>query len=170
MHADLLAQAKSLARSDKKRPKQVNLRRAISAAYYAFFHYLTDEACRAFLGTRSEVRSYRDALARAFDHAAMRRACESFAGGTLPKNILKAVPTIKVVPPELRLVAAAFVFAQQKRHWAEYDRSERFKRSDVEGIIRQVESAIVVFDGLQDRQLRKFFLVSLLVWENLRRP
>lgn len=170
MHADLLAQARALARADKNRPKQVNLRRAISAAYYAFFHYLTDEACRSLLGARSDIRSYRDALARAFDHSMMRRACDSFAGGTLPKNVIKTVPGLTVVPPDLRTVAAVFADAQQKRHWAEYDRSERFKRSDVEGIVSEVESAIARFEGFPDRQLRKFFLVCLLVWENLRRP
>lgn len=121
------------------------------------------------LGAGNQFRGYRDSLARAFEHSIMRRACESFAGGTLPKGLLKAVPAF-VVPPDLRMVAAAFVRAQQKRHWAEYDRSERFSRSDVEVLIGQIESAILQFDRLPDRQLRKFFLVCLLVWENLRRP
>lgn len=170
MHEDLLSQAKMLARADKGRPKQVNLRRAVSAAYYAYFHYLTDEACRSLLGTRADVRSYRHAIARAFDHSQMRRACESFAGGTLPKNLLKTVPALTSVPPDLRIAAAMFVRAPQKRHWAEYAPSERFKRSDVESFIDQVEWAILLLDGLPDRQLRKFFLVCLLVWENLRRP
>ena len=80
------------------------------------------------------------------------------------------VPALTVVPPDLQAVAAAFVAAQHRRHWAEYDRSERFKRSDVESFIDQVESAIQLFDRLSDRRLRKFFLVCLLVWENLRRP
>jgi uncharacterized protein (UPF0332 family) len=38
LHDDLLAQAEHLARVDKKKPKQANLRRAVSAAYYALFH------------------------------------------------------------------------------------------------------------------------------------
>ena len=169
MHADLLAQAKALARADKGRPKQVNLRRAISAAYYGFFHYLVDEACRALLGARNEHSGYRDALARAFDHATMRKACASFAGGTLPKSVLKTIPSLSVVPADLRLIAAEFVDSQEKRHWADYARGEKFKRSDADTIIGQVESAILRFDALPDRQVRKFFLVCLLAWENMRR-
>jgi hypothetical protein len=41
LHADLLEQAGNLARLDPTRPKQVNLRRAVSSAYYALFHLLT---------------------------------------------------------------------------------------------------------------------------------
>jgi hypothetical protein len=36
-HEDLLAQAVILAKIDLKKPKQANLRRAISSAYYAVF-------------------------------------------------------------------------------------------------------------------------------------
>ncbi|GAB4215496.1 MAG: hypothetical protein OHK0013_41130 [Sandaracinaceae bacterium] len=44
LHDDLLAQAARLARTDKNRPKQANLRRAASAAYYALFHLLITRA------------------------------------------------------------------------------------------------------------------------------
>ena len=39
MHEDLFQQAAELATIDAKKPKQANLRRAVSAAYYAVFHY-----------------------------------------------------------------------------------------------------------------------------------
>ena len=45
VHQDLFLQAVTLAKIDAKKPKQVNLRRAISAAYYAVFHSLVYEAC-----------------------------------------------------------------------------------------------------------------------------
>ena len=38
---DLLEQAVHLATLDARRPKQANLRRAVSTAYYALFHLLT---------------------------------------------------------------------------------------------------------------------------------
>ena len=44
LHADLLEQAEQLAQLDPRRPKQANLRRAVSSAYYALFHLLTWEA------------------------------------------------------------------------------------------------------------------------------
>ncbi len=46
LHDDLLEQAKHLANREPRRPKQASLRRAISAAYYALFHLLVDEATK----------------------------------------------------------------------------------------------------------------------------
>ena len=43
MHEDLFSQAETLAKLDAKKPKQANLRRAVSSAYYAVFHYLVHE-------------------------------------------------------------------------------------------------------------------------------
>ena len=50
MHEDCWMQAVSLAKMDVKKPKQANLRRAISSAYYAVFHLLIDEAAGPRLG------------------------------------------------------------------------------------------------------------------------
>lgn len=55
MHEDLFAQAEMLARVDTRKPKQVNLRRAVSAAYYGVFHYLVDEACRCVFGRNLSI-------------------------------------------------------------------------------------------------------------------
>ncbi len=43
-HVDLLQQAKRLAHLEPKKPKQASLRRAVSTAYYSFFHFLITEA------------------------------------------------------------------------------------------------------------------------------
>jgi hypothetical protein len=40
MHKDLLDQAVSLATLDARKPKQANVRRAISSTYYDLFHLL----------------------------------------------------------------------------------------------------------------------------------
>lgn len=45
LYEDLFSQSEQLARLDPKKPKQANLRRAVSAAYYATFHFLVHEAC-----------------------------------------------------------------------------------------------------------------------------
>ena len=52
MHEDLFSQAEKLAKLDVKKPKQANLRRAVSSAYYAVFHYLVHEACSVQIGTQ----------------------------------------------------------------------------------------------------------------------
>jgi hypothetical protein len=92
VHEHLLEQAVTLARLDARRPKQANLRRAISTAYYALFHLLVDEACRSQIGSLHEQAPFRHVLGRAFVHGVMNEACKSFAGGTLKKGVSKGLP------------------------------------------------------------------------------
>lgn len=46
LHNELLRQARHLATKEPRRPLQASLRRAVSAAYYALFHLLVDDAVR----------------------------------------------------------------------------------------------------------------------------
>lgn len=167
MHKDLLAQATILAAMDPRRPKQTNLRRAISSGYYALYHYLVDEACRELLGTHRDKRRYRDVLARGFDHGCMRDACSSFGGGTLPKHMMKTLSPSFAISPDLQDVAATFIHAQERRHLADYDRSARFARSDVEAFVHEVQFAVTRFEAIADTNLRQFFLACLLTWRTL---
>ncbi|HET6386018.1 MAG TPA: hypothetical protein VFJ58_21715 [Armatimonadota bacterium] len=92
MHDELLEQARRLANMDRRRPKQANLRRAVSAAYYALFHFLVDQSCRAMIGTQHPKAPYRQVLGRAFNHATMKKACKSFSGGALRAGVSKGLP------------------------------------------------------------------------------
>ena len=80
---DLLDQADHLAALDAKRPKQANLRRAVSSAYYALFHLLVEEAA-ATLVTDRDLRLL---VSRAFDHSEMKKAAAPFGQANLPKNV-----------------------------------------------------------------------------------
>ena len=65
----LLSQALHLARRDRFRPEQVNLRRAVSSAYYALFHALVGAACARLAGSGRHSRAMRLVLAHTFTHA-----------------------------------------------------------------------------------------------------
>ncbi len=70
-HRELLEQARHLANRRPRQPRQGDLRRAVSAAYYSLFHFLIDEACRYLLGSSPDDHTLRTILARAFLHAEM---------------------------------------------------------------------------------------------------
>ena len=171
MFSDLLDQAVVLATIDLRRPKQANLRRAVSTTYYSLFHFLVDRSCRAILGGSHKQRGFRDILARAFVHANMLKACSSFDGGQLPKQVEKTIPLQGnpqyVILKPIQNIASAFCELQQKRHLADYDLSERFERSEVLTLIDQVRSLISAFDQLPLTDDRQFFLVSLLAWKEM---
>ena len=68
-HDDLLQQALLLVHKESRNPKQASLRRAVSASYYALFHFLISEAVANW--NRANLRA---ALGRAFDHGNMKAA------------------------------------------------------------------------------------------------
>ena len=167
MHRDLLIQALELARRDPGKPRQVNLRRAVSSAYYALFHALIDQACRLMIGARHSEAPFRHVLGRAFAHGTMKQACTAFAGGTLKASVAKGLPATFSVPRAIRILAQVFIDMQDQRHLADYDRTERFYRSDVLALIDQAETALDTFAALSLSIEKKFFLVCLLAWNTL---
>jgi uncharacterized protein (UPF0332 family) len=166
-HDDLLRQAERLAKLDAKRPRQANLRRAVSSAYYALFHFLVDESCRIMMGTQHEQASYRHVLARAFTHATMKQACKSFAGGTLKAGAVHGLPKTFLIASATKQLAEAFVDLQEKRHTADYDLTTRFKRSDVLFRIELAQDVIKDFKALSSSNERRFFLACLWAWSAL---
>jgi uncharacterized protein (UPF0332 family) len=167
VYKDLLEQAARLAKLDAKKPKQANLRRAISSAYYALFHLLVDEACRVQIGAQHSQAPFRQVLGRAFAHSVMKEACKSFGGGTLKKGVAKGLPAGFAIPPEIRELAETFVDLQDWRHVADYDLTERFKRSDVLSLVNEVERRIQAFTQLASSNEKRFFLACLWAWKEL---
>ncbi len=173
MYQDLLDQARSLAKVDiRGKPKQANLRRAVSAAYYALFHFLVGEVCRGVVGTQHQARGYRHSLARAFGHTTMKDACRSFAAGQLPQSVVGPLPKSSagsyVVLKPIQKISATFSYLQEERHLADYDLAKQFKRSDVLALIEQTAAHIEEFSSLSPSHDRQFFLLCLLTWKELR--
>jgi uncharacterized protein (UPF0332 family) len=167
VYEDLLDQAVRLAKIDLNKPKQANLRRAISSTYYAVFHLLIDEACRAQIGASHSQAAFRQVLGRAFVHGIMKDACRSFGGGTLKRSVEKGLPIGFTIPGEIRKLAGIFVDLQEKRHLADYDLTERFKRSEVLAMIAEVRNDIENFRNLAPSNEKLFFLACLWAWKYL---
>lgn len=167
MHDDLIRQAHRLARLDPQKPKQANLRRAISAAYYALFHFLADQYSRQLIGTGHARLAFRQVLARGMEHGEMNDACKSFSGGTLKQKVAKGLPLNYQIAREVQQIAQTFVEMQQKRHLADYDLSETFLRPAVISDISQVERSINSYQKLSDAIQKRFFLGCLASWKRL---
>ena len=146
---DLIAQANRLARATKQRPRQVDLNRAVSNAYYALFHALARLCADCVVGAgkdRSEkawVQTY-----RALAHGHAKNAC--------------AQARNKNFPPEILRFASAFVEQQQLRHDADYDPSKTFKRTEVLSIALRAERAILDMRTVARPDLRAFVALVLL--------
>ena len=160
LHQDLLAQANQLASHEPKRPKQASLRRAVSAAYYALFHFLIEEASRFLVsGGGGDRRRLREAIARSFTHQQMQKTSQAFA--TKAGNPWKDL--FLPVPPDLVTIAQTFVDMQQARHEADYDISKTLVRSDVLTLIARTTHAIGLWPVISTTEASRAYLIGLLV-------
>jgi hypothetical protein len=134
-HDDLLQQAIDLADKNPESPTQADLRRPVSAAYYALFHLLISETVAHWSLTSS-----RDALGRMFEHSVMRKVSGRISGSRFfpfAGEELTAVQNLKVV-------AQAFVQLQDKRHIADYDNSTVWSPTEA---LREVTTAAEAFSS-----------------------
>src|SRR6266702_4597188 len=125
------------------------------------------EACCVQIGTQHSQAAYRHVLGRAFNHSVMKQACTSFRGGTLKDAVLKGLPPGYAIDNAIQRLALAFTELQEKRHLADYDRTERFKRGDVLTLIEQAKNHVAKFSELPASDGKKFFLACLWAWKEL---
>ncbi|MBC8143585.1 MAG: hypothetical protein H7Y38_19310 [Armatimonadetes bacterium] len=160
---DLLEQARHLALRDPRRPKQANLRRAISTAYYALFHLLVEAASANVVLGSGSIGNLRPLVGRAYVHGEMREACAAFASSRpMPIRV-----SGYITPPfsaDLTLVALSFVRLQQLRHVADYDTGTQQTRREA---LAGVETARLAFDAwgrVEKTGEARTLLPSLLLW------
>jgi ATP phosphoribosyltransferase regulatory subunit HisZ len=113
-------------------PRQADLRRAISAAYYSVFHAVATEAADSFAG-KTQRQSPRYALVyRSIEHRSLRGICEDVIKATLPARYVRHEPSGGFGPDIIEL-ATAVIDLQEKRHAADYD--PLFRASTAEAIV-----------------------------------
>jgi hypothetical protein len=152
------------------------IRRSISTAYYAVFHFLIEEATASVMGTASPI-ARRQALSRSFTHAGMKTAMGKMAGKTVDASVQTlfqaagASSDVIVVPRFAREMAKIFIDAQTKREAADYHLADKFNaddarvlRSRVGGAIKQWQEA----DTPSDRDFKHCMCVLLLMKGQLR--
>jgi len=169
---DLLALAKKMVNYQKSDLSDVRVRRAISTAYYAIFHLLTESGA-AKLANHPGTRLL---AGRAFNHGDMQKTAKAFKSGAggLP-DVLK-IPfggAVPLVPTELVRVASAFVELQDARHVADYDPSRTYTRAVARAMVAKVGRAFTdwkTFTGdPTNADLCDLFLASLLIGERWKR-
>lgn len=148
---DLLSTAKKLVDSGKKKPKQADLRRAVSTTYYALFHTLARCCADLLVGSSKSKRSNEawHQVYRALEHGLAKSACNK-------KGIMEKFPAA------IQDFAIRFIEMQEKRHKADYDPTEKFFKSEVEVDIKFTESVIKKFNAVHIKDRRAFAVFALL--------
>jgi hypothetical protein len=194
---DLLAQARLLIGLNPGAEKQADLRRAVSSAYYAFFHFFIQEATEQFVGTTPATATARLVLSRAFKHGTMSQACRCFsseqerkrkpvpAAGAAPgggppisptsaplapaerQAEIPAVGPVKI-PGGLQVIADAFLHLLEARSRADYDLSAPFSKLEATELVTEAERAIASWIALfRGKEMGQLFLTVLLTYDDL---
>jgi uncharacterized protein (UPF0332 family) len=142
-------------------PRQVDIRRAISAAYYGVFHFTLAKAADQVVGATKRNTSPYGLVYRSVDHGALRTLCEEIKKSTLRPKYLRHAPS-NGFGQNIRAFAAALLELQEKRHAADYDPLIRVKRSDAILAVRMARAALRRFDRANSRRRRAF--LSLLLF------
>jgi hypothetical protein len=156
----LFEQASKLISPQAGRPRQVDVRRAISAAYYALFHATISGAADQFIGVTNRDRSRYGLAYRSVSHTWLRDLCKEAQKPTL-SNKFKPYAPPSGFGPNITAFAAAVVELQEKRHSADYDVMIRMNRSDAAFAIATAQAALERFSRAS-RPRRLAFLSLLL--------
>ena len=152
MHLELLGTARKLiAATSDAGPSSTDLKRAVSTAYYALFHFVSQSSADDLTagGSRTLSRAASQ-IYRSLDHRDIAGACE------------KARLVSTGFPKEISDFAQTFLKLRKSRHAADYDPTSQFHFRQVEKKIDDAERAINAF-AASDRDDRRAFAILVAV-------
>jgi uncharacterized protein (UPF0332 family) len=160
---ELLEQARFLASLDPHSSKQANLRRAVSAAYYAVFHLFSAEVA-AQVSPLGPI-GLRERTQRALDHKSMYKVAHAFSlSGARPSNLPSDINVPEQLSPELVSISKGFKRLQEERHAADYDVTQIFGRRKVLELVEIAESIFQDWNKERTSKNAPVFLASLMFW------
>jgi hypothetical protein len=152
----------SLALEEDLGPANIRLRRAISAAYYAIFHQINQDAVALIAPNVSAKNSHR--IQRWFDHVMMKQICNRFRAPTLDQPLRDLIGD--VASADMRVVARSFVELQEARHAADYDLGYAVSFDTTIHLLGLADNAMNAWARIKDSEEANVFILSLLLWKN----
>lgn len=134
---------------------EANLRRSISANYYALFHLLVRDAVELW-----GEPAHHDRLSRNFDHKQMKLASEAVT--KLFRAKLAKKQTIDLATDQLRVVAFYFSALQQERHEADYNTSTLIQLVIVRSADFMADISFTNWMKVRRESIARDYLYSLL--------
>ncbi len=154
---ELLALAKELVDRNPGAAVGGDLRRAISTAYYALFHFLVHEATTRIVA----VAGLRPRVARSFDHGIMKKVCQDYVN--LVANAAgHLVLGGQIVPLGIQNIAKEFIELQEARHRADYNTAAGIAQAQAQSHVKRAELAFLDWVAVKADPAADAFLAELL--------
>lgn len=125
-------------------PRQVDLRRAISAAYYGLFHFCLGAAADEFIGVGQRATSRYALVYRSIDHRTLKDICAEAKKRAPPAKYAPYIPA-GGFDPNIQAFSTAAIELQEKRHMADYDPLTKFRTSDAKLAVGTAEAPFADF-------------------------
>ena len=148
--ADFIATSKDLVSTTRGRPRETNLRRAVSTTYYALFHTIAVCCANTLVGGPKAKRSDEawTRVYRSLKHGYAKTRCANLPAG--------------MFPDEIEEFASRFVDMQFKRHEADYNPGAQFNKGEVIQDIADAEYQIEQFSKVPI-EVRRAFAAEVLM-------
>jgi hypothetical protein len=143
-------------------PKQADLRRAISTAYYALFHAIATATADDFAGKTNQQTARYGLVYRSVGHRALRDLSDDVQKQNLPARYSALEPP-GGFGTDMIAVATALSDLQEKRHSADYDPLFRVRASDATLAIVTARTALRRFRSANAQKPKAF--ISLIVFK-----
>jgi hypothetical protein len=141
------------------RPNEVDVRRAVSAAYYGLFHAVLTAAADQAVGEDFRTLRIYGFVYRSISHASLRDLCGAIK--RVPDKYKPHVPH-GGFDNHLREFATALIQLYEKRQIADYDPVAPVLRSDAVALIGLARQGLMHFEAASDEH-RMTFLTLLLI-------
>ena len=145
----MILTARKLAVASPRRPRQSELKRSVSTAYYALFHAVAKGGCQLLVGV-GPVRAGKawSHAYRGLEHGFTKNACREVTKLGFPNGIQHC--------------ASAFILLQEARHNADYDPRTKLTRAEALQWVARAEAAMAGLRSAPRRDRRAFAIQVLL--------
>lgn len=144
--------------------RHVDLRRAISNAYYALFHAVTAKAVDDLVGTRDRRSPRYRLVYRSVEHKALRKLCEDVVKPTLPRRYSKFAPD-GGFGEDLKSFAKTLLELQ-----ADYDPLFAATRSSAVKMVEKSREALSQFRRADENLRRDFLTLAIFPPREVQEP
>ncbi len=153
----LIEISEQIARGSGGRPRQTDLRRAVSTLYYGLFHLLTQRGSK-LVSNQSELRYQ---IARKFEHNKMRVVSDEFKKGDVP---IYYRTQLAEIPIALAKLARLFVKLQDARHRADYDThtDANVSKAEVLGLLDETKAVFHSWPTIERHVATEHYLLAML--------
>jgi uncharacterized protein (UPF0332 family) len=157
----LLDQADTLLAQTRGGPRrQIDLRRAISAAYYSVFHTVTIAAADRIVGRGKRSTPQYTLIYRSVDHRTLGNFCNLASRPSLPPKYQICCP-VGGLGTGIQMFSRSVCDLQQQRHYADYDPGQYVELSEAKVWVDLARRSIREWAAVQNDERDAFLLLLL---------